>query len=69
MNIYLKVILTSLFFALIIFIVTYITTKQWGTSLGFSSLSFIGNFIYDYSTKLSDKKYEKRMNSNKKDKL
>lgn len=56
MNIYLKIVITALFFASIIFTVTYVSSKNLGMSLLFGLLSFIANLVYDYVMGASERK-------------
>nr|CAA74347.1 EciI protein [Staphylococcus epidermidis] len=59
MNIYLKIVITALFFSSIIFTVTYVSSKNLGMSLLFGLLSFIANLVYDYVMGASERKSKK----------
>ena len=59
MKIYFKLIITALFFASIIYTVSYISSKNLGMSLLFGLLSFIANLVYDFVMGASDRKSNK----------
>lgn len=59
MNVYFKLIITALFFAIIIFTVSYISSKNLGMSLLLGLISFISNLIYDFVMGKSDRESKK----------
>lgn len=59
MNVYFKLIITALFFAIIIFTVSYVSSKNLGMSLLLGLISFISNLIYDFVMGKSDRESKK----------